>query len=420
MLVFINRQIKQIRQRSTLLFRKKKLLHVKIAKIPIYIFAITVVLIIRLLKPWFLVRLEYIRSNRIGHFVANSEMYLCEQDAKINVPNQHYIDVFFMDKLICNQQLATMLKRVLRIWPASIVAPIYRINRLIPGGQVHEIGENSMYDRDVHNLLDRFPPHLQFTFDEESAGIVGLRAIGIPDGAKFVCLNVRDSAYHSGGGWAYHNYRDSDIQNYVLAAEKLAEYGYFVIRMGSKVHSSISSSHPKVIDYATNGMRSDFMDIYLGAKCEFCISTGSGWDAVPENFRRPVVFVNFVPLESMHTYRSVLLAITKRHVWTISQKELSFQEIFDTGVGSGYFTSVYESKGVQLIENTPEEIRDVSFEMAERLAGSWQAHSGDEALNQRFWEIFPTDCLYVNGKRLHGQIRSRIGAVFLRNNSHLL
>ncbi len=232
-------------------------------------------LIIRLIRPWLLVRIGALISSRIGHFAANTELYLCERDAGINVPNQRHIDVFFMgSKPVCNQQLAVMWYRLLRVWPALILAPIARINRLVPGGKLHEIGNNTQSDRDVHNLLDQFPPHLKFTTEEETRGEAGLASMGIPIGAPFVCLTVRDSAYlaahlvHGNSDkFNYHNYRDNDVQNYVLAAETLADRGFFVIRMGVKIHSAINSAHPKVIDYATNGMRSDFMDIYLGAKC---------------------------------------------------------------------------------------------------------------------------------------------------------
>ena len=46
-----------------------------------------------------------------------------------------------------------------------------------------------------------------------------------------------------------------------------------------------------------------------------------------------------------------------------------------------------------------------------------QAHADDETLQQRFWEIFPTDSVDAYaGNPLHGEIRSRFGAAFLRNN----
>jgi hypothetical protein len=84
-------------------------------------------------------------------------------------------------------------------------------------------------------------------------------------------------------------------------------------------------------------------------------------------------------------------------------------------------SSDYESKGVYLLENTPEEIRDVAIEMAERLNGTWQEHPEDEALQQRFLELFPTDALDAsNGKPLHGEIHSRFSATFLRNNREWL
>lgn len=408
---FIARQVLQIRQGGkTELFKKVK-----------FSFTVPVVLVLRLIRPWLLVRWGGLVSSRIGHFVANTEMYLCERDAGINVPQKRYIDLFYMAyNPICNQQLATMWKRVLHVWPSWILGPISRANRLIPGSAVHEIGNNTQHDRDVHNLLDRFPSHLEFTTEEETRGEAGLCAMGIPNGAHFVCLTVRDSAYldcHQPGDWSYHNYRDSDIRNFMLAAEELADRGYYVIRMGAKVKAAMKSAHPRVIDYATNGMRSDFMDIYLGAKCEFCVSTGMGLDAIPEMFRRPIVYVNYVPLGYMVTFRKEFISITKRHISKEEGRSLTMREIFNHGVGFSSYTSDYEAKGIKLIESTREEIRDVVIEMTERLNRTWQPHADDEALQRRFWEIFPTDAVDASqGKPLHGEIRARFGAHFLRNN----
>jgi putative glycosyltransferase (TIGR04372 family) len=402
------------------LFRKIKLVTIKTTQLPLYILAIPAVLIIRLIKPWLLVRMCKLYSSRIGHFATNTELYLCERDAGINVPNQRYIDIFYMRGLICNQQLATMWNRGLRVWPGWIWVFIHRLNRVIPGAKLYEI--DSTHGRDIHNLLDRFPAHLQFTAKEEARGEAGLRLMGLPPGSEFVCLNVRDSAYLAGPAWSYHSYRDSDIQNYVLAAEALTERGYFVIRMGAKVHEPIKSAHPKVIDYATNGMRSDFMDIYLGAKCVFCISTGTGWDCIPEILgRRPIVYVNIGPVGGLPSYRKWTISIVKHHFSLMKNRKLSMPEIFTHGLGFLDHTSDYETKGVALIENTPEEIRDVAIEMADRLTATWQTFPGDEMLQQSFYEIFLTGAVdSINGKSLHGEIRSRFGAVFLRNNPEWL
>jgi putative glycosyltransferase (TIGR04372 family) len=411
---------------SAVLFRKARRVFLIAAMLPGYIPAIPLVLLVRAIRPWLLVRVGSLMSSRIGHFAANTELYLCEKDAGINRPEKKHIDIFYLGhQPIANRQLLVMWRRVLRIWPAWLLAPADRLNRLIPNCSQHVIGNNTQHDRDVHNLQDGSPPHLKFTQDEELRGEAGLRAMGIPSGAPFVCLTVRDSAYlasHFGGGdFNYHNYRDADINNFVLASEYLADRGYFVIRMGAKVSAPMGCSHPKIIDYATNGMRSDFMDIYLGAKCIFAISTATGWDAVPVIFRRPICYVGILPVGYFMTFSSSTLLITKHHRHKESRKKLSLQDIFNFGLGYCMKTSDYENQNVELIDNTPAEILDVVVEMVERLTLAWQGRADDEILQQRFLEIYPSDSVdAVAGKPLHGEIRARVGSTYLQNNQDWL
>ena len=148
---------------------------------------------------------------------------------------------------------------------------------------MYTIQTNYFSDCDVFNLIDKFAVHISFTSKEEFKGKEILKKNGIPENAKFVCMLVRDSAYldrdkhFSLREWKYHNFRDGDIDNYVLAAEELARRGYYIFRMGVKVLKPLISSNPKIIDYANSEMRSDFMDIYLGAKCSFCIFDRWSW-----------------------------------------------------------------------------------------------------------------------------------------------
>jgi len=420
----LRKQIEPFKQLDRkILLRKLK----RIWRIPheflLLIVAVPVVVMIRLISPWVLIRWDNMTSPRIGHFAANPELYLCEREAGIAVPKQRHIDIFFMEKPISNHQLAKMWRRVLRVWPHWLMSPVRRANLLLPGGKRHQICDDAHSDRDIHNLLDRCSPHLEFTADEEFKGLTELRKIGVPQGAQFVCLIVRDSAYlnsHQPKDWSYHNYRDTDIKNYVLVAEELADRGYYVLRMGAKVNDCLESNHPRVIDYATNGMRSDFMDIYLGAKCAFCISTSTGFDAIPLIFRRPIVFVNLVPVGYLWTFSSRVLAITRRHFSTAKQRDLSLEEIFTCGVGLSLKSSEYETSDIKLIENSPEEICSVVIEMEERLMGTWQADSVDDDLQRRFWSIFPIQKSDINGRPLHGKISCRIGADFLRTNVSFL
>ena len=396
-----------------------------INKIIQYLLAIPILMIIRLIRSWFLVRFESLASLRIGHFAANTEMYLSERQACINIPEKKYIDIFYITEPVSNKQLARMWKRELHIWPAWIIKPISDLNKILPGGDCHLVKHNSYSNGlDVNNLIDRFPSHLKFTSEEEIRGKAEMKKMGMPIDAKFVCLNVRDNAYldekFPNYDWSYHNYRDSDIQNYVFAAESLAEHGYFVIRMGAKVNNALNSANPKLIDYATNGMRSDFMDIYLGAKCAFCITTGAGWDSIPEMFRRPIVYVNMLPIGCLHTFSSKFISITKLHVWKTTRKALTLSEIFSHGLGYCMSTSDYESKDVQLIDNSPEEIYDVVMEMVQRLENTWCEDQTHEMVQKKFWEIYQILTFKSTNNSFHGELRSRIGTEFLNQNINYL
>ena len=85
-----------------------------------------------------------------------------------------------------------------------------------------------------------------------------------------------------------HDYRDTDINDFVSACEKLTELGYYVIRMGANVKKPIDTNNEMIIDYAFKNLRTDFMDIYLASKCEFCITTGTGFDGTTLCFVNPI------------------------------------------------------------------------------------------------------------------------------------
>jgi len=423
------KHIQQIKKGGTIIFLKKlKSLISLILQIPIYIISIPTVIIIRLIGPWFLIRLGALNSSRIGHFAKETELYFCERNAKINTPSQKYIDFFYLGKkYVCNRQLEKMWRRRIIILPTWLLAPLCNVNRFISifvsGGNNHEIWHDI---RDVHNLLERFEPHLNFTDDEETKGKKILTEFGIPEGAKFVCLLVRDSGYLDRHKkyeylkrWSYHSYRDGDIDKYVLATEELAKRGYYVFRMGINVLKPLKSSNPKVIDYANSKIRSDFMDIYLGAKCTFCVSSGgAGFLGIPFIFRRPNAYI-MVPFGHLLAGNKYDLMITKNHINKRNQKELILSEIFSSNVAVSYYANEFKKNEVELKENSPEEIRDLAIEMDERLNGNWNETEEDILLQKKFWLIFKKNIKNLNlEKPLHGKIKSKFGAKFLRENQN--
>ena len=72
-----------------------------------------------------------------------------------------------------------------------------------------------------------------------------------------------------------------DIKRFNLAVKFLTSKGYYVFRMGDYTKSKLELKDHKYFDYSKSNIKSDFMDIFLGSNCHFCISTNTGFDAIP-------------------------------------------------------------------------------------------------------------------------------------------
>ena len=128
-----HKHIHQIKRGGPIVIIKKlKSFVYLLLHIPIYLISIPTVIIIRLVRPWFLIRWNTLPSGRIGHFAKETELYCCERDAKINVPSQRYIDLFCLkNKYVCNKQLEKMWRRSITILPTWLLVPLHRTNRFI-------------------------------------------------------------------------------------------------------------------------------------------------------------------------------------------------------------------------------------------------------------------------------------------------
>lgn len=412
---FLGRQVKEIREGGfPVLLRKARWLANDLLRPAADLVALILVLVIRALRPLVVIRIGALASNRIGHYAFDTELYLCQRDAGLTP--RRAVDIFYNAAPVCNQQLRRMWERTLRVWP--YVAVLDRMNRRLPGGQAHQVVRRSWesYSQDMHRLIALTQPHLRFTPEEERLGRELLRQMGIPEGDSYVCFHARDSAYldvsYPGKDWRYHDYRDSDVANYVPAAKELARRGYHAIRMGSVVGKSLPHDLPMVIDYATK-CRTDFLDLFLIAHSEFYLGSHDGLFTVAPVFRRPVALVNVVPIDLAPTWAENYLFIPKLLWLRREGRFMTFREIFDSEASIYDKSEDYENAGIELVENSAVEIAELAIEMEERLRGAWQTTSEDDELQSRFWSVF-------KHARNHGPMVSRIGTAFLRRHSDLL
>jgi len=399
-----------------------------------YVVAIFLIIIIRIISPFYLIRWAELASSRIGHFAKEPAIIVLENTAGINVPSQKYLDIFFFKKYIANQQLKKMWKEKLIIMPWWLMKPLDQLNNILPSGKKHEvvrIKRKKNLSRDINSLLKHYDPILKFKDDDEIKAKLLLLKLGIKNNNKFVCLAVRDSQYLSerapSKNYNYHDYRDGEIEKFILAAEELTKRGYNVIRMGSKVLKRLNTNNSMIIDYANLDMQSDFMDIYLLAKCNFCISTDYGIDEVCAVFRRPIAYIGVAPIGGLTVSDPNSLIIFKQHINKKTKKEITFGEIFDHNLATAHEKSLFEKEEITLSHNTPEQIRDLAIEMDERIKKDWKESKDEESLQKYFWLKFKENCRknnfqnYVkkNGE-IHGDYHARIGTKYLEEKKNLI
>lgn len=404
---FIGRQAGDIRRGGWSAVRRKALMLLDV------MLAIPFVFAARLLRPLVLIRFGGLPTTAIGHLTLDMELLLCRRDA--GWYGRRTIDLFCCALPVCNQHLKRMWERTVHVSRFALAAE--RINRWLPGGQ----GNRIPFDRlqgDRHGLLAQLPAHLSFTPEEKRQGHEALRMLGVPEGAPFVCLMARDNAYYADKPrYANKRFRNSDILTYLPAAEALVRRGHVVVRMGAAVERPLATNNPWIIDYASIA-RTDFLDIFLCAHCHFYLGDGAGLYHTPMIFRRPIAVVNHIPLEYVSMGNPQDLSIPKT-LWVRSEgRAMTLREILESGVGRYQRDDPYEQCGVEVIDNTPEEITALALEAEARRAGTWQATEEDEELQRRFWEIFRTYATVFASApwRTHW----RIGTEFLRQHQGLL
>lgn len=376
-----------------------------------------------LLLPFRLFRVRFVRivDNRIGHLAANTFVFLRRIELGIIDRNIRFVGI--AGTRSCNIQMLSMFRRIMKI--IQLPYPVY--NNMVfrtlstKSSLLSLLGlyEDLTLDSNEYAEFDVEPGYrnrLRFTKEEEQHGREELKKMGLSSKDWFICFHARDSKYLSGKikhiNLSYHDHRDSDIKNFLKAAEYIADRGGYAIRMGAIVEKKLPEKrNKKIIDYAVQH-RTDFGDIYLPAKCKFFLGDGCGINQVAQIFNVPVAWANRTPLEMPPFARNDLFILKK--LYSIKKKRyLSFREILDMGLGYALKGEDFEKAGIRLDENTSEEILDLVVEMNERFDGIWKTTKEDEELQKKFKSLFSKDSHCYN-------FPSRIGAGFLRKNRWIL
>ena len=314
------------------------------------------------------------------------------------------------ENLVANKHLLRYWEQHLRIWKspmARLLLPVAKSEELGKSYAV-PLGKAALYPKIQSAWGDR-APLLKLTQKDYEQGWAALREMGLPPGAWFVCIHNRESGFYND---PVQRFRNGDIRSYLPAIEMIVEQGGWCVRMGDSTMTPLPAM-PRVIDYTRHGVKSDRMDVFLCAACRCFLGCNSGLVFVTNVFGGTAAMVNMIPLPAGLPYGTRDVGIPKL-IWSSRENRcLTFKEIFNSPVGDFRSTRLYEDAGLRIVDNTPDEIREVTMELLEISAGTIRYSAEDEELQRRFKALM----------RLHHYsygAQSRVGRHFLRKHANLL
>jgi len=203
-------------------------------------------------------------------------------------------------------------------------------------------------------------PLLSLPAEKLQNGYEVLARLSVPKGAWFCGLHNRSVANNSPSA------RNADLLSYELAIKAITAQGGYVVYLGDDDPPADWTSRFNFINYSGSQLRSDWMDIFILAEGNFLIGMGSGPGVVPMCFGKPAVLVNWAPMGARHCSHDDIL-LPKQYRLKSQNRFLTMSERMSSQFGHQDSLESLAFMGIEVIDNSPDEIADAVIEMMDQL-----------------------------------------------------
>jgi len=366
--------------------------------------ALLLIGVVTLARRWVDFRVVPLNVSRFGHSLHDLDYRLAERDVLPGNPKPWFlvtparVDLPVASRLVVRIWRTQIHRRRRATWlPASVGVPlVWAIVRMGLTPKLVLFNVKGLAGRfhsgsDVFGLTLNSPQNFQLSDKLITRARLQALQMGLNPEGEIACLHVRESGYHSVQARGLYiettSFRNGDIEAVSLAATELASLGYQVIRMGVSEQVKFGVADEKsIFDYATNGFRSELLDLYLVAKSRFILSNGTGLDAAAQVFRKQIYNFGIVAPGMLQIHRKFQICMRVEEV--LSKKVFSLQESFQLPK----LTDVsLVANGLRLVPNTSEEIAEFAKEAAARDRGIWKLSTEQQQLQSQAIAILPSE-----------------------------
>src|ERR1043166_6802124 len=254
-------------------------------------------------------------------------------------------------------------------WIAWLIRPMWSMKQaLMPNdldsGKSKQVNAGTQSGPYFRRLLIRDPVPVRLSQKDETEAQRQATEVGIFAETKLVTLHVREAGFRSRPGRPEDrsmSTRNARIETYDKALDFLLEQGYFIVRIGDSTMTPLNRNG--VLDLAKSDKRTELLELYCLMKSDFLLGCESGLLGVSNLINLPFLSVNATDPVSSYPIRHDGLYILKRVMDRKSENVLSLADMLK----EDYLFNLRNLDRYEYIDNTSEEILEVTKEMVERL-----------------------------------------------------
>lgn len=367
-----------------------------------------------------------IETRAIGHYSYPIEIFICEIKNNIHEKKLYFA---FRNKVIANNFLYEKVKKNFIIFPRFILQPIFKFYNhvyIYPLIGKYYLSDFRHWTRnfrsstpsqeiDIHGVLEKTPPLINFSEIEKKKGFSKLQKINIHKNDKFICIHPRTPDYYLKNkiiNKLNYQLRDSRKFNFDKTSNYLNEKKVKCVLLGEFRRNFTINKN--IIYYNNSDIKSDFLDIFLLSRCKYLIGDSSGMSMAPMIFRKKSLYINVSELHTMYTLDSIYkpIIILKKFISLKTGEHIPYPLVLEKNLSKISHINKLNDLGYDVVENSEEEVFEAVKEM-DYFIDKNEYLNFDISLEKKFNELL----LKANGQILH---KSKISNYFLKKNSFLL
>ena len=259
-------------------------------------------------------------------------------------------------------------------------------------------------------------PLFKIKNNHKQEGLKQLEKFKLPKNAWYVTLCVREPGYRGETSKnTKEKFRNADPLNYLSAIKSIIAAGGYVFRMGHPTDKKMPKMEG-LIDYANSDYKSEFMDIFLAATCNFCIGNSSGYFRIPRFFSIPVLLADGPVHAEYFSLRKEDLYLPRIFKSKDDNKFLKFEDMFSMPYSLLANDDFYEEKKIEVIKNSPADINLATLEMIDKVNNNNEINNDKD---QKLFKETIENCVFKQTQRQQKALAD-ISQSFLKKNLNLL